>query len=130
MLSSIVSNINQELSLTEFIRIVEYATRDQAQTAVSTLSNQNLMGRLVYVREVTAPKKYSWVKARIKYSSSDLHRTVKPSLVSLDNRVFALHMAVDLVDLVDILVDIKVLREAAPQVVVFLELVVKFMSPM
>ncbi|KAI5776834.1 hypothetical protein EDC01DRAFT_761515 [Geopyxis carbonaria] len=31
--------------------IVEYATRDQAQTAVNTLSNQNLMGRLVYVRE-------------------------------------------------------------------------------
>ena len=33
-------------------RIVEYATREQAQTAVNTLSNQNLMGRLVYVREV------------------------------------------------------------------------------
>ena len=33
-------------------RIVEYATRDQAQQAVNTLSNQNLMGRLVYVREV------------------------------------------------------------------------------
>ncbi|KAI4156456.1 MAG: hypothetical protein LQ340_000271 [Diploschistes diacapsis] len=32
-------------------RIVEYATRDQAQNAVNTLSNQNLMGRLVYVRE-------------------------------------------------------------------------------
>ncbi|KAI0912419.1 RNA-binding domain-containing protein [Ustulina deusta] len=31
--------------------IVEYATREQAQTAVATLSNQNLMGRLVYVRE-------------------------------------------------------------------------------
>ncbi|KAI9654362.1 MAG: hypothetical protein M1821_006678 [Bathelium mastoideum] len=31
--------------------IVEYATREQAQQAVSTLSNQNLMGRLVYVRE-------------------------------------------------------------------------------
>ncbi|KAL7271139.1 g-strand binding protein [Rhizina undulata] len=31
--------------------IVEYATRDQAQIAVNTLSNQNLMGRLVYVRE-------------------------------------------------------------------------------
>ncbi|KAL8952503.1 MAG: hypothetical protein Q9222_001606 [Ikaeria aurantiellina] len=31
--------------------IVEYATRDQAQQAVNTLSNQNLMGRLVYVRE-------------------------------------------------------------------------------
>ena len=34
-------------------RIVEYATRDQAQAAVNTLSNQNLMGRLVYVREVS-----------------------------------------------------------------------------
>jgi hypothetical protein len=33
-------------------RIVEYATREQAQNAVNTLSNQNLMGRLVYVREV------------------------------------------------------------------------------
>ncbi|CAD0083248.1 unnamed protein product, partial [Aureobasidium vineae] len=31
--------------------IVEYATRDQAQNAVNSLSNQNLMGRLVYVRE-------------------------------------------------------------------------------
>ncbi|MCJ1335000.1 hypothetical protein MMC09_000266, partial [Bachmanniomyces sp. S44760] len=31
--------------------IVEYATGEQAQQAVSTLSNQNLMGRLVYVRE-------------------------------------------------------------------------------
>lgn len=34
-------------------RIVEYATREQAQQAVQTLSNQNLMGRLVYVREVS-----------------------------------------------------------------------------
>ncbi|KAF2495333.1 hypothetical protein BU16DRAFT_461223 [Lophium mytilinum] len=33
------------------VRIVEYATREQAQQAVNTLSNQNLMGRLVYVRE-------------------------------------------------------------------------------
>jgi len=31
--------------------IVEYATREQAQAAVASLSNQNLMGRLVYVRE-------------------------------------------------------------------------------
>ena len=30
---------------------MEYATREQAQNAVATLSNQNLMGRLVYVRE-------------------------------------------------------------------------------
>lgn len=35
-------------------RIVEYATREQAQQAVAQLSNQNLMGRLVYVREVSA----------------------------------------------------------------------------
>ena len=35
-----------------YTRIVEYATRDQAQNAVNTLSNQSLMGRLVYVREV------------------------------------------------------------------------------
>ena len=33
---------------------MEYATREQAQNAVNTLSNQNLMGRLVYVREVRA----------------------------------------------------------------------------
>lgn len=33
--------------------IVEYATREQAQQAVNSLSNQNLMGRLVYVREVS-----------------------------------------------------------------------------
>ena len=33
-------------------RIVEYATRDQAQQAIQSLSNQTLMGRLVYVREV------------------------------------------------------------------------------
>ncbi|KAK0299894.1 g-strand binding protein [Friedmanniomyces endolithicus] len=35
--------------------IVEYASRDEAQTAITTLSNQNLMGRLVYVREVSNP---------------------------------------------------------------------------
>lgn len=34
---------------------MEYATRDQAQSAINTLSNQNLMGRLVYVREVWCP---------------------------------------------------------------------------
>lgn len=38
--------------VTNFSRIVEYATRDQAQQAIATLSNQSLMGRLVYVREV------------------------------------------------------------------------------
>ncbi|KAI1204163.1 RNA-binding domain-containing protein [Annulohypoxylon truncatum] len=39
------------MSKVGFYTIVEYATREQAQTAVQTLSNQNLMGRLVYVRE-------------------------------------------------------------------------------
>ena len=32
---------------------MEYATREQAQQAIQTLSNQSLMGRLVYVREVS-----------------------------------------------------------------------------
>ncbi|KAI9038193.1 RNP domain protein [Aspergillus affinis] len=36
--------------------IVEYANREQAQNAVNTLSNQNLMGRLVYVREDREPE--------------------------------------------------------------------------
>lgn len=40
------------LSIDISIRIVEFATRDQAQQAVNTLSNRDLMGRLVYVREV------------------------------------------------------------------------------
>ncbi|QPC64086.1 hypothetical protein HYE67_006317 [Fusarium culmorum] len=37
--------------MSKLCRIVEYATREQAQAAVAQLSNQNLMGRLVYVRE-------------------------------------------------------------------------------
>ena len=48
--TSISSSICQ--LLTDLVSIVEYATREQAQNAVATLSNQNLMGRLVYVREV------------------------------------------------------------------------------
>ncbi|KAM0322399.1 hypothetical protein ACHAQA_009466 [Verticillium albo-atrum] len=39
------------MSKVGFYTIVEYATREQAQNAVATLSNQNLMGRLIYVRE-------------------------------------------------------------------------------
>ncbi|KAG4304653.1 hypothetical protein PORY_002046 [Pneumocystis oryctolagi] len=31
--------------------VAEYATRDEAQNAINTLSNQTLMGRMVYVRE-------------------------------------------------------------------------------
>jgi RNA recognition motif-containing protein len=32
--------------------IVEYSTKDEAQNAINTMSNRNLMGRLIYVREV------------------------------------------------------------------------------
>ena len=52
-------------------RIVEYATRDQAQQAISTLSNQNLMGRLVYVREVRH------VLPRECWGTANIGRTVK-----------------------------------------------------
>ncbi|KAM0285507.1 hypothetical protein ACHAQH_001457 [Verticillium albo-atrum] len=50
-----VGNLSYDVKwhhLKDFMRqIVEYATREQAQNAVATLSNQNLMGRLIYVRE-------------------------------------------------------------------------------
>ena len=49
-----ISHQYQHLDANVASRIVEYATRDQAQTAINTLSNQNLMGRLVYVREVSS----------------------------------------------------------------------------
>jgi hypothetical protein len=72
-------------------RIVEYATREQAQQAVTTLSNQNLMGRLVYVREVHAyPALYrSWEIAGSFYTSADTSATSRierPSRASLDHR--------------------------------------------
>lgn len=57
-------------------RIVEYATREQAQQAVNTLSNQNLMGRLVYVREVC------WIPSYTKNGIDHVDRIVRPSLVS------------------------------------------------
>jgi len=51
--SSPKSQLAREGKLLTRCRIVEYATREQAQNAVATLSNQNLMGRLVYVREAS-----------------------------------------------------------------------------
>lgn len=36
--------------------IVEYSTKEEAQTAINTMSNRNLMGRLIYVREVRQPR--------------------------------------------------------------------------
>lgn len=59
-------------------RIVEYATQDQAQTAVNTLSNQNLMGRLVYVREVSQ----SILSHTINELTHEHSRTARPSHAS------------------------------------------------
>lgn len=50
--SPLFRSISRKSTLTKFHRIVEYGTRDQAQNAIATLSNRDLMGRLVYVREV------------------------------------------------------------------------------
>ena len=58
---------------------MEYATRDQAQNAVNSLSNQNLMGRLVYVREVRTHRLLERLTAVAHISS---HRTVKQSPAS------------------------------------------------
>jgi hypothetical protein len=57
--------------------IVEYATREQAQQAVATLSNQNLMGRLVYVREVRSTgDRLVWYWDPF---ADEMDRTAKPS---------------------------------------------------
>lgn len=50
--SPLFRSIPRKSTLTAFRRIVEYGTRDQAQNAIASLSNRDLMGRLVYVREV------------------------------------------------------------------------------
>ena len=51
--------------------IVEYATREQAQNAVATLSNQNLMGRLIYVREVSFPTLQTSARVVAKINGQD-----------------------------------------------------------
>lgn len=58
---------------------MEYATRDQAQNAVNSLSNQNLMGRLVYVREVRLYSLFERLTVIAHFSS---YRTVRQSLAS------------------------------------------------
>ena len=72
---------------------MEYATREQAQQAVNTLSNQNLMGRLVYVREVSctadSSKNWTWCGRMLVRSPRSITdflslRTAKPNLVSPD----------------------------------------------
>jgi RNA recognition motif-containing protein len=77
--------------------IVEYSTKDEAQTAINTLSNRNLMGRLIYVREVrTSTTTHS--------SSTDTnHRTARLSRASMEPAVPAVawvdHAEALLVDL-------------------------------
>jgi hypothetical protein len=66
--------LNSKLTLSS---LVEYATREQAQQAVNTLSNQNLMGRLVYVREV-----WTTAKAKSTTTLTFQNRTVRPNLDS------------------------------------------------
>ena len=72
---------------------MEYATRDQAQQAVAQLSNQNLMGRLVYVREVR------WIvirlggcdiKLRSRIVRRSLGSSVPPALAVADMAVACL----------------------------------------
>jgi len=64
---------------------VEYATREQAQQAVNTLSNQNLMGRLIYVREVSIihiPVPLGgWACIELALRLMECARTVRPNLV-------------------------------------------------
>ena len=70
--------------------IVEYATREQAQQAVNTLSNQNLMGRLVYVREVRIPtESLCEDDPSIVLHPADMHvcgRTANPNHASQDHQ--------------------------------------------
>jgi hypothetical protein len=48
-------NLSYRQSLT-LCRIVEYATPEQAQQAIASLTNKELQGRVVYVREVGIPE--------------------------------------------------------------------------
>jgi RNA recognition motif-containing protein len=57
---------------------VEYATREQAQQAVATLSNQNLMGRLIYVREVRHPPSHYGTYVASVLLTSDQDREAEP----------------------------------------------------
>ena len=51
---------------------MEYATRDQAQQAIQTLSNQSLMGRLVYVREVWIFDSAAFLNSRMTTTNFEL----------------------------------------------------------
>ena len=44
--------MDSPLDATDGNRIVEFSTRDEAQHAISTLSNTSFMGRQIFVREV------------------------------------------------------------------------------
>lgn len=67
---------------------MEYATREQAQQAVNQLSNQNLMGRLVYVREVGETQIRPgghYVKPRVRIVRRNPGSSVPPAVAVADS---------------------------------------------
>ncbi len=98
---------------------MEYATREQAQQAVNTLSNQNLMGRLVYVREVCSHSQL--IPSQL--GLTHLNRIVKPNLDSQDPQR---EVAADTMEHLVEASEADSEREWAPVVAV---VAVKFMSP-
>lgn len=99
---------------------MEYATKDQAQLAVNTLSNQNLMGRLVYVREVWKPPS----QLNIFGNTEGLYRIVRPNPDSLVHPLEAEVVTKVVPDVADLVVDL----EAAWVLAAVVE-AVKSMSP-
>lgn len=67
-------------------RIVEYATGEQAQQAVNTLSNQSLMGRLVYVREVSCNRDDLIRSYSSAFANEAMARIERPSLALPDRQ--------------------------------------------
>ena len=84
--------------------IVEYATKDQAQLAVNTLSNQNLMGRLVYVREVWKPPS----PVNIYGNTEGIRRIAKPNLDSQAHPLEVEVVTKVVLDVADSVVDLEV----------------------
>lgn len=106
---------------------MEYATRDQAQHAVNSLSNQNLMGRLVYVREVRIDTSYTRVLLVQKLT---IRRTAKQNLVSTLNSNQDHHTEDPVQDLVQVIKeDLEAVWAGAGAGVLVLDLAVKSMYP-
>ena len=117
---SSIHALSKNLKLTG-CSIVEYATREQAQQAVNTLSNQNLMGRLVYVREVQKPSSPTNTHG----NTDCLYRIVRPNPDSLVHLLEAEAVTKVVPDVAASVVDLEVAWVLA----VVLEEAVKSMSP-